>query len=74
MAFECSSPAVPTVQRDDAAVCVTRWDFAPGASTGWHRHEFPYFVVMLTDAMMRIDNGSETIEVTRRAGPPRQFL
>jgi beta-alanine degradation protein BauB len=37
--------AVPTVQIDDALVRVTEWRFAAGASTGWHRHEYPYVVV-----------------------------
>ena len=49
------SAAVPTVQQDDATVRITRWDFAPGAATGWHTHGWPYFVVMLTDAVMKIE-------------------
>ena len=40
--------AVPTVQIDDATVRVTEWRFAPGATTGWHRHEYPYVVVPMT--------------------------
>ena len=40
-------PAVPTVQVDDPIVRVTEWRFAPGAATGWHRHEYPYVVVPL---------------------------
>ena len=32
MAFVCDIPAVPTVQRDDDDVRVTRWDFLPGPS------------------------------------------
>ena len=32
--------AVPTVQVDNDRVRVTEWRFAPGAATGWHRHEF----------------------------------
>ena len=55
MPFKCNQPAVPTVQQDDATVRITRWDFAPGAATGWHTHGWPYFVVMLTDAVMRIE-------------------
>ena len=44
---------VSAVQQDDATVRITRWDFEPGAATGWHTHGWPYFVVMLTDAIMR---------------------
>ena len=54
MPFRCDQPAVPTVQSEDATVRITRWDFAPGAATGYHTHGWPYFVVMLTDAVMKI--------------------
>ena len=37
--------AVPTVQVDDERVIVTEWRFAPGAETGWHRHEHDYVIV-----------------------------
>lgn len=68
MAFNCSVPAVPTVQRDDEAVRITRWDFAPGAATGWHTHGWPYFVVMLTDAIMHVHDGKHVSEVNLVAG------
>ena len=55
MPFKCNQPAVPTVQQDDPTVRITRWNFAPGAATGWHTHGWPYFVVMLTDAVMKIE-------------------
>ena len=44
--------AKPTVQIDDDKVRVTRWDFSPGAETGWHRHEMDYIVVPLTDGAL----------------------
>ena len=44
--------AKPTVQIDDDKVKVTRWDFSPGAETGWHRHEMDYVVVPLTDGTL----------------------
>jgi quercetin dioxygenase-like cupin family protein len=62
MAFECTIPAVPTVQRDDDDVRITRWDFQPGAVTGWHTHGWPYFIVMLTDATMRVHDGTNVTE------------
>jgi beta-alanine degradation protein BauB len=68
MSFACTLPAVPTVQRDDGDLRITRWDFAPGAATGWHSHGWPYFVVMLTDAVMRIHDGAEVSVVELKAG------
>jgi beta-alanine degradation protein BauB len=68
MSFRCEIPAVPTVQVDDRAVRITRWDFAVGAATGWHTHGWPYFVVMLTDGVLKLHNGSEVSEVTLVAG------
>jgi len=68
MAFKCTVPAVPTVQRDDDALRITRWDFVPGAVTGWHTHGWPYFVVMLTDATMHIHDGKNVSEAKLQAG------
>jgi quercetin dioxygenase-like cupin family protein len=48
--------ASPTVQIDNERVRVTEWRFPPGAATGWHRHEFDYVVVPLTDGQLRIRN------------------
>ena len=47
-------PAVATVQLDNGTVRVTEWRFAPGASTGYHRHEYPYVVVPLTTGHLAI--------------------
>ena len=68
MTFKCTIPAVPTVQQDDETVRITRWDFAPGAVTGWHRHGWPYFVVLLTDAVMNVHDGKTETAVTMTAG------
>jgi len=69
MPFKCHQPAVATVQQDDGLARITRWDFAPGAATGWHTHGWPYFVVMLTDAVMKIEAADGTIsEVQLKAG------
>jgi quercetin dioxygenase-like cupin family protein len=43
-----------TVLIDNERVRVTRWHFAPGAATGWHRHEYDYVVVPLTDGKLRL--------------------
>jgi len=50
--------AVPTAQVDNERVRVTEWRFAPGAQTGWHRHEYDYVVVPMTTGKLRIDNGA----------------
>ncbi len=63
MAFKCTVPATPTVQQDDATVRITRWDFQPGAVTGWHTHGWPYFVIMLTDGTLRIHDGKAETDV-----------
>jgi mannose-6-phosphate isomerase-like protein (cupin superfamily) len=69
MPFKCTEPAVPTVQQEDATARVTRWDFAPGAATGWHTHGFPYFVVLLTDALLKIEAADGSLsEVPLKAG------
>ena len=53
--LRCREPAVATVQIDDAHVRVTRWDFAPGAETGWHRHGMAYVVVPVTDGTLLLE-------------------
>lgn len=68
MAFQCTIPAVPSIQRDDADVRITRWDFDPGAVTGQHTHGWPYVVVLLTDAVIRVDDGSNVTETRYSAG------
>ncbi len=40
--------AVPTVQADNERTRVTRWDFAPGVTTGYHRHEYDYVIIPVT--------------------------
>jgi beta-alanine degradation protein BauB len=68
MAFKCTVPAVPTLQREDADVRITRWDFEPGAVTGQHTHGWPYVVVLLTDAVMKVDDGVAVTETRLSAG------
>lgn len=68
MAFQCTTPAVATLQQDDDVVRITRWDFAPGAVTGWHSHGWPYFVIMLNDGTLRIHNGETVTDVPLKQG------
>lgn len=40
---------------EDDRVRVTRFDFAPGAETGWHRHAHDYVITAVTDCMMLLE-------------------
>ncbi|TVQ54403.1 MAG: cupin domain-containing protein [Rhodobacteraceae bacterium] len=59
--------ATHAVLMDDARVRVTRWDFPPGAETGWHRHAHDYVVTPLTDLTLRLEdaNGSRVVTVAK---------
>ena len=55
--------AVPHVHISEPHVRVTEWRFAPGAETGWHRHEADYVVVPLADGDLLLEEpggGSRT--------------
>lgn len=47
---------VATVLVEDAKVRVTRFDFAPGAETGWHWHGHDYVITALTDCDMELED------------------
>jgi quercetin dioxygenase-like cupin family protein len=47
--------AVPTVLIENDRVRVTEWRFAPGAATGWHRHEYDYVVVPIVAGSLRLE-------------------
>ncbi len=48
-------PCTATEVIDDARVRVTRFDFVPGAETGWHRHGHDYVITTLTDCHMQLE-------------------
>ena len=55
--------AVPHVHISEPQVRVTEWRFAPGAETGWHRHEADYVVVPMLDGDLMLEEpggGSRT--------------
>jgi len=59
--------ARPTVQVDNDRTRVTEWRFAPGAATGYHRHEYDYVVVPRTTGQLRMigpDKAETTSELT----------
>lgn len=63
------SQATATEMIDDARVRVTRFDFAPGAETGWHCHAMDYVITAVTDCHMRLELPDGTVtEVTVPAG------
>lgn len=47
---------VATQMIDDDRVRVTRFDFAPGAQTGWHRHGMDYVITAITDCPMLLED------------------
>ena len=54
---------------DDERVRVTRFEFAPGAETGWHRHAFDYVITAVTDCHMMLEEpGGAFREVRVPAG------
>ena len=61
--------AKATTLIDDDRVRVTRFDFAPGAETGWHRHAHDYVITAVTDCHIRLEEpGGTTREVNVDAG------
>ena len=70
-----SEQAQPTVQVDNDRTRVTEWRFAPGAATGYHRHEYDYVVVPQTTGRLKLigPDGEETFsELTARQSYFRQ--
>ena len=62
-------PCSITQMVDDARVRVTRFDFAAGAETGWHRHGMDYVITAITDCPMLIEEpGGGTRRVLVPAG------
>nr|WP_325249615.1 cupin domain-containing protein [Amylibacter sp.] len=47
--------ATATQLIDDARTRVTRFDFEPGAQTGWHIHGFDYVITAITDCHMLLE-------------------
>ena len=49
-------------------VIVTEWRFAPGAETGWHRHQHDYIVVCLTAGKLLQETSTGNIETELQFG------
>ncbi|MBT3263530.1 MAG: cupin [Acidiferrobacteraceae bacterium] len=62
---------VPLIDND--LVRVTRFDFTPGAQTGWHRHEYDYVITAITDLGMLLEEpGGNAREVDIPSGQAYQ--
>jgi len=64
------SQAVPTLLIENDRVKVTRWQFAPGAETGWHIHGYDYVVVPQTDGMLLLETKQGDNRAELRVGEP----
>ena len=63
--------ATSTIFIDNERTRVTEWRFAPGASTGWHRHEYDYVVVPLVDGKLKLSTGDDKSQIAElSAGVP----
>ncbi len=59
--------AKATVFIDNERTRVTEWRFAPGASTGWHRHEYDYVILPLLDGKLELSTGDDESNVAELA-------
>jgi len=62
--------AVATVKIDNDRLRVTEWRFAPGAATGFHRHEYDYTVVPMTTGSLAITGPAGDSTAALTAGEP----
>jgi beta-alanine degradation protein BauB len=51
--------AIPTLQIDNQRARITEWRFAPGAETGWHRHEMDYVVVPMSSGQLKLEEPND---------------
>lgn len=70
MAQESPKKAQAVLIFDGEDKRITEWRFSPEAETGWHRHEFDYAVVPLSDGAVKIFDGTTTTEVPMRKDSP----
>ncbi len=62
--------AQSTLLIDNERVRVTEWRFAPGAATGWHRHEMDYVVVPIVSGTLRLETAAGVVEAALEVGKP----
>jgi len=62
--------ATSRVLIDNARTRVAEWRFAPGAASGWHRHEYDYVVVPMLDGRLKLlEPGGERSSELRQGVP-----
>jgi len=63
---QTTTTAIATAQIDNERVSVTEWKFAPGAETGWHRHQYDYVVVPQTSGklLLKTKDGDSVSELS----------
>jgi len=62
--------AISAIEIDNDRVFVTKWEFKPGAETGWHRHEHDYVVVPLIDGELLLETKEGDTKSTLQSGKP----
>jgi beta-alanine degradation protein BauB len=62
--------AKATLLIDNERVLVTEYRFAPGASTGWHRHAHDYVVVPLMNGCLKLVTAKGESFADMKAGIP----
>ena len=60
--------ATSKLLQETGRVIVTEWRFAPGAETGWHRHQYDYVVVCLTAGKLLAETSDGNIETELQLG------
>ena len=60
--------ATSKLLQETERVIVTEWRFAPGAETGWHRHQHDYIVVCLTAGKLLAETSTGNVETDLQFG------
>ena len=60
--------ATGTVQVETVEVRVTEWRLPVGSAIGFHRHEFDYVVVPITDGVLTVVSASGSVESPIKVG------
>ena len=57
------------VQLDCDRFMITKWVFSPNSETGWHRHNYDYIVVPLSDGQLSLETDKgEKDSILKRGG------
>lgn len=62
--------AVPNEMISNDRFKVTEWRFAPGAETGWHRHQHDYVIVPMTTGRLLLEEQGGNRYAELRRGEP----